>query len=176
MLTRRTPGLTLALSLTLAALIGCGPPPGGDDGGTADAAVDGGLDGGSDGGDGGWVDPNPPQATWSWIEAEIVPGCASQGNCHLGAVTSGLDLSGGGALAAMRGVQSGQVSGLSLIEPFDAAASYLVRKLEGTHTQACLDAGLIAALCGELMPPAGMISQGRRDAVVQWINEGAQDN
>ncbi len=83
--------------------------------------------------------------------------------CHdAGAVTAGLDLE-TDAWSALVGVESANSPGAVLVEPGDAEASLLYRKL--TSSQAEGEGGG--------MPPSGSLDGNSLDLVKGWIDAGA---
>lgn len=80
-------------------------------------------------------------------------------------------------IAAIRAVLIGQKSpssALSLIEPGRPEDSYVMHKVDGS-----LDCGRAACgdLCGQAMPdPNGLLPRTDRDALRDWIAQGALDN
>lgn len=65
-------------------------------------------------------------------------------------------------------------NGAKLVAPGDAAASFLMAKMDGTHASfqdKCLLPG-----CGDKMPPSGILAQDKRDLVRAWIKAGAKDD
>jgi hypothetical protein len=101
------------------------------------------------------------QATFDSIQANVFTPICEQ--CHSGAgAPFGLRLDAANSYALLVGIQSGQNSAFLRVEPNDPAASYLIRKLEGT------------AGTGERMP-AGLppLPQADIDVIRQWITDGA---
>jgi len=75
--------------------------------------------------------PSPTGPTQAEVAAIFLATC---NGCHIGGASGGLSLAGDFTVTTVN-VRSGQ-SGLDLIEPGDRAASYLYRKVEGTHIEA----------------------------------------
>ena len=75
--------------------------------------------------------PSPAGPTQEQVAAILIAAC---NGCHIGGTSGGLSLAGDFTQATVN-VPSGQ-SDLDLIEPGDRAASYLYRKVEGTHIEA----------------------------------------
>jgi hypothetical protein len=100
------------------------------------------------------------------LSAEVQPvftaHCAA---CHSGgAPAAGLSLVAGVTFGATVGVASTQVPVLSLITAGNPDASYLVDKIEGTHT------------VGAIMPPSGSMGAVDRMLVRKWAEAGALNN
>ncbi len=94
----------------------------------------------------------------------LTPDCATSG-CHAGTTSPlGLNLSAGQAYASLVRKDSSQVSGLMLVEPSNADASYLVQKLEGTQG-------------GGAQMPMGKPALKTTDLALvrEWIQAGALD-
>jgi hypothetical protein len=84
--------------------------------------------------------------------------------CHSGAgAPQGLRLDAASSYASLVGVPSQEVGSLLRVEPGNADASYLIRKLEGTATEG-----------GQMPLGAPPLPQSTIDFVRQWITEGAQ--
>ena len=124
--------------------------------------------GGSGGGSSPTAPPLPggPATTLGQIQSQIfTPTCARVG-CHDATAQAGLVLVAGAARGNLANVPSSQQPALSRVEPGDAEASYLVRKVRG-------DAGIT----GARMPISGApLSQAQIDGIIQWINDGAPAN
>lgn len=95
--------------------------------------------------------------------AVFTPECAS---CHSGptgaTLPAGMDLSDADAShAALVGVDSIMEPGIFRVVAGDPETSYLIDKLEGTHTN------------GSIMPPSGRLDQATIDVIRQWISDGA---
>ena len=77
----------------------------------------------------------------------------------------GMDLSAGASASHIIGVESAENELLLLVEPFDAANSYLYRKVSG-----------VGAIEGDPMPADGTVLSGSQIALIEnWINEGAAE-
>lgn len=83
--------------------------------------------------------------------------------CHSGGGPSP-DLASGNNFAATVGVASTHVPSLSLVAAGDPDSSYLVDKMEGTHT------------VGAIMPPSGALTADKIMLVRKWIEPGALNN
>jgi len=121
-----------------------------------------GCSGGS-GGSGG-LGPAPGPVTLSDVQTLVFsPRCATSG-CHIGpGAQMGMDLSAGASASNILGVPSAENALLLLVEPFDAANSYLYRKVSG-----------IGAIEGDPMPADGTVLSGSQIALIEdWINQGA---
>ncbi|MEE9322495.1 MAG: hypothetical protein V3U76_18785 [Granulosicoccus sp.] len=98
------------------------------------------------------------------IQQEILtPDCAMSG-CHSSTTSPlGLSLDSGKAYRGLVHKASNQVSGLMLVEPNNADASYLMQKILGTQS-------------GGLQMPLGKpsLSVEKIQAIRQWINDGAK--
>lgn len=92
----------------------------------------------------------------------LTPQCATSG-CHAGTASPlGLDLSASVAYDNLLTMSSSQVSGLQLVEPSNADASYLVHKIQGTQS------------AGQQMPLyRPPLSDEQLTLVRQWISDGA---
>jgi hypothetical protein len=114
------------------------------------------------------VNNAPAAATLSQLQASIfTPICSV---CHTGgggALPASMNLSSAAAsFAALVNVPSEQQPALMRVAPGNAAASYLVRKLEGGPN-----------ITGVRMPQGGpFLSTADVDRVKSWINAGAQNN
>lgn len=111
------------------------------------------------------VDPGPePPSFAAAIQPTLTTTCAFSG-CHGGnRPADGLDLRASAAYASLVNVPSIQVD-LMRVLPGDPEASYLVHKLEGTHT------------VGSLMPDGGPPLSAELIATVRaWIVGGAPNN
>jgi len=103
------------------------------------------------------------------VQPVFTSSCATAG-CHVGAgAPDGLDLSAGVAYGNMADVASIQLPSMDLIEPGDPDNSYLVRKIEGTQTQA-------GGLGGRMPAGTSPLSQEIIDMIRVWVEEGATDN
>ncbi len=89
--------------------------------------------------------------------------CALSG-CHSGATPpQGLNLEAANAFAALVAVNAMEAPTVQRVNPGDAPASYLIRKLEGTP-----------GIVGQRMPNArAPLPQGLVDGIKAWINAGA---
>ena len=101
--------------------------------------------------------------TLDQIQAVVfTPACAS---CHtgVGAILPGsMNLSNADAsLANLVNIDSVNEPGIFRVVAGDPDNSYLIDKLEGTHT------------VGGIMPPTGMLPQATIDEIRQWITDGA---
>lgn len=110
----------------------------------------------------GWISAlEGPQPTLAWVQDNIFDVSCAYSGCHEGAdAASGLDLTAGNAIAQTVNIKSQQVITLNLIEPGNADASYLVRKIEGNN--------ILFLRMPWLSPP---LSQEKIDAVRQWIDQ-----
>lgn len=97
------------------------------------------------------------------VQSIFSANCALPG-CHLGPTAPfGERLDAGFSYAAIVGVPSGQQPSLLRIDPGDAAASYLLRKLDGGP-----------AISGQQMPLGGEpLPDSVRDVIRNWANQGA---
>lgn len=101
----------------------------------------------------------------------IFGGSCAFSSCHAPpTVQQGVDLSDYATISSTAiGVASNQAPLLSRIEPFDSAASYLVHKIDGTQVS--------AGGSGSQMPfGAPPLSQGNRDRIRAWVDQGALNN
>jgi mono/diheme cytochrome c family protein len=88
--------------------------------------------------------------------------------CHQTAGASGgLNLEQGLAYRSIVARKSG-TSALAYVAPGMPQASYLLRKLEGTHAQ--------AGGSGEQMPPTGPLDRASIALIQSWIERGANNN
>lgn len=88
--------------------------------------------------------------------------------CHQAAGASGgLNLEQGAAYRALVSRKSGE-SPLVYVAPGDAQASYLLRKLEGTHVE--------AGGSGERMPLTGPLDPKFIGVIRDWVGAGAKEN
>lgn len=104
--------------------------------------------------------------------ADVLPilsrNCATAG-CHAGPeLATGLDLTAGQAYGQMVDRPSTQLSTMDRVEPNDPIESYLIRKMENSHTQ--------AGGSGDLMPPGFGLPATDIETIKRWISEGALDN
>lgn len=108
-----------------------------------------------------------PVDTLSALQAQIfTPTCARVG-CHDNASgQAGLVLVAGQTRANLVSVASSQQPALALVEPGNAGASYVVRKVRGD-----------ANITGARMPISGApLSEAEIDGLIAWINNGAADD
>jgi len=159
---------------------GSGPVPGDagavdPDGGRGlgDAGVDGvdaGPGGETDAGAGSDAGP-PGEVDHATVFANVLyPRCSG---CHGAFPHREPDLSRPEAIVER---ESAQVPGAVLVVPGDADASYLYRKLAGTHGDVCTSMGLSPAECGLRMPqgmPPVPLSEEELEMVREWIDGGA---
>jgi hypothetical protein len=88
--------------------------------------------------------------------------CALAG-CHITSTEANLGLvlkDAATSRANLVDVPSGEIQGVMRVVPGSAAQSWLMSKLE----------------TGEMPKQGGMLSQGTRDTIRNWIDQGAQDN
>ena len=114
-----------------------------------------------DGGGGG------ESTTLSTIQDEIfTPTCALAG-CHdSGSSSAGLVLQAGRSFDELVGVPSNQQPLLQRVSPGLPDSSYLLDKLRGA-----------AGISGQRMPIGGpLLADEQLDGIVQWIEDGAEDN
>ena len=111
---------------------------------------------------------NAAPVTLTQIQADVFsPACSG---CHSGptgnSLPGGMNLSSANdSHAALVNVQSLQVGALNRVTPGDPDNSYLIQKLEGTHT------------VGSRMPQGGpFLDQATVDSIRQWITDGAPNN
>lgn len=84
--------------------------------------------------------------------------------CHGSALQAGLDLRSGNSYADLVNVTATQVS-MNRVTPFDPAASYLLKKLDGTQT------------VGARMPLGGTVLDSiDMQNIKNWISNGAESN
>lgn len=114
--------------------------------------------------------PPPPPPTgfgpnFSEIQTNVfTPSCASS-SCHGGAgPAAGLNLESASSYAGLVGIVSTQDGALQMVNPGNPDISYLIQKMEGTHS------------IGDVMPPSGAILQASIDTIRQWITDGAIDD
>jgi len=110
--------------------------------------------------------------------ADIAPILTSRcaGGCHaapdgtcLDAPAAGLSLCEPEARGALVDVPSRELSGIALVAPFDAARSYLIRKL----VPAIPDGGPLPGTFGQREPPDGPLPDDQLRALSDWIDGGA---
>ncbi len=111
------------------------------------------------------IDNTQIEATFSSIQQSVLtPTCARSG-CHVGNnPAGGLNLQAGQAFGNLVNVQSREDGRKFLVQPNDAANSYLFMKIIGS------------GIVGARMPIGGSLSQSQINAVRDWIDGGAQDN
>ena len=147
------PGRTLAVSLLIGVLSSCGGNGQGLDVNGRPLSESG-------------SDNTPDVSTdgaFNQIQAEILtPDCAFSG-CHSGTTSPlGLNLDTGKSYANLINRESSQASGVILVEPDNADASYLIHKLEGTQSG------------GLQMPLAKQpLSADKIQLIRNWILDGA---
>lgn len=111
------------------------------------------------------VDPPSELATFTRVQREVfTPKCALSG-CHLGppaAAQEQLVLTEGVAYDSIVMVRSNQNTSLFRVAPFDAANSYLVRKITPG-----------SFIAGERMPQTGELTDAERQLVTDWVTRGA---
>lgn len=109
--------------------------------------------------------------TFTSIAASIlVPRCATSA-CHTGSPPANgvpVSLDADVAWVELVGVQAIGAPGLSVVEPFDTSASYLVHKLRGTGSQ--------VGGTDLLMPPDGQLDEVELLAIEGWIANGAPND
>lgn len=118
------------------------------------------------------------EPTWTSVYREVIerPGCNGGPTCHAGTLAGQLDMStSAGAYAALVGVpgmgagSGGNVgcasTGLLRVAPNDPDNSLLVQKLEQP-----------TPVCGQRMPPSGMLSAERLQQLRMWITNGALED
>lgn len=107
--------------------------------------------------------PAPP--TYAEIQYVFDRNCT--GSCHAGAAPfEGLVLTADVSYAMLVGVASAQAPDLARVAPGDAAGSYLLHKLRGTH----VDAGG----SGNAMPPYLVLADTELEVFRAWIAAGAE--
>jgi len=121
--------------------------------------------------------PSPGLPTWSAVYRDVLqaPGCSSGPACHSSALAGQLKLSTQAeAYAALVSVKAmgASSSGVSCsatdrlrVAPGDADASLLVQKLTAA-----------APVCGQHMPPGGMLRPEQIEQLRMWIADGAKNN
>ena len=114
-------------------------------------------------------DPAAPQPIWSAIHGEVIgPICSG---CHGGAG----GLSGMGdcntAYANTVSIVSTENPTMNRIEPGVPMASWLMHKLDGTHSWFTMDC--VGGFCGGQMPLGSPLPDVTRDAIRAWITNGA---
>jgi hypothetical protein len=107
-------------------------------------------------------------ATFTRVKAEVLPSCALSG-CHAAGNTTpyqSLVLPAGQEHAALVNVESVDAPGQILVVPGDAAASYVIAKMEGA-----------AGITGSPMPPPfGDLPPEQLQLMRDWIDAGALDD
>ena len=111
------------------------------------------------------IDPPSELATFTRVQREVfTPKCALSG-CHLGpssAAQEGLVLTEGASYDNIVMVRANQNTSLFRVAPFDAANSYLVRKITpGT------------IIVNDRMPQTGELTDAERRLVTDWVARGA---
>lgn len=109
------------------------------------------------------VTPNGGTDFTSIRDEVLLPSCAFS-SCHGGTNAGGLVLDEAGAYDALVGVES-TAADATLVVPGDAAASYLMQKLDG-------DAGIE----GDPMPPSGLLDARTVERIRVWIDDGAAND
>lgn len=123
--------------------------------------------------DAGSADAGVPDAVgFSMVFASVFyPRCA---HCHDGAPRSPSPVI--SAHDALVGAESTEVPGVLLVAAGDPEASYLYRKIAGTHADVCIELELPATDCGLRMPrgvDAAPLSEDELELVREWIEGGA---
>lgn len=96
------------------------------------------------------------------VQPVLTANCTS---CHsAGLAAAGLDLTAGTTFGATVNIASTQVPALARVVPADPDSSYLVDKIQGTHT------------VGGIMPPGGALGIVDIVLVRKWIEAGALNN
>jgi hypothetical protein len=115
----------------------------------------------------------PLEATWPTVVETFGQSCAF-GGCHA-AGSPQVVLVDDVAYDNIVNAPSEQVPALNLVEPGDPTSSYLYLKVADLHEQACTDAGVGVATCGERMPPPpnAPLQAARIQAIHDWIADGA---
>jgi len=117
-----------------------------------------------------------PEATFAWISENVLASrCVA---CHdAGEIPRAmLPLNPELAYDALVNRSSIEVVELDRVEPGDPDASYLFRKITGTHASVCEEHGLPTSSCWSAMPPpavAPRLSEDAIEAVREWIEAGA---
>jgi hypothetical protein len=125
-------------------------------------------------GEGSIDTPPPPKTTFADIQPILATRCA--GGCHaaedgtcLDAPVAGLSLCTTQARGALVDVPSTELAGISLVAPYDAARSYLIRKVvPGTP-----GGGPIPGTFGQREPPDAPLPPDQLRAMSDWIDGGA---
>jgi len=125
-------------------------------------------------GDGPRGTPPTPPPTFADIAPIFAARCA--GGCHaapdgtcLDAPTAGLSLCLPEARAALVNRASRQLSGMALVAPFNAARSYLIRKI----VPATPGGGPVPGTFGQREPPDAPLPDDQIRAISDWIDGGA---
>lgn len=111
-------------------------------------------------------------ASWFALHAQVIG--STCGGCHGGVGAAGLaglnDCNTG--YAALVDVAATEIPTMDRIEPGNPATSWVMHKLDGTHT--AFTASCVSGFCGSRMPLGGdPLSPAVRDALRQWILAGA---
>lgn len=114
----------------------------------------------------GGGDPTPGVSFAGAVQPIFNSNCASSG-CHSsGSATGGLVLTEGQAFANIVNVPSVEQSSLMRVQPGDAEASYLVRKIRG-------DAGISG---GRMPLNRAPLTSSEIQTIIDWVNQGAANN
>ncbi len=112
-----------------------------------------------------FVLPEGTKATFAGNVDPIFAASCALGGCHDAASSqAGLTLSDGASYDNLVDAMSSQMPMLSRVEPFNAADSYVYRKVTGTD------------ILLSQMPVGGMLSGTQMDTIEAWILEGAVRN
>lgn len=102
--------------------------------------------------------------TWTEVDEVLQRSCGFD-SCHAASAAAGGLSVEGDAYAAIVGVASAQDPSTNLVEPGDAAGSYLVMKLRGTE-------GITA---DAMPPPNGGLDEADIALIESWIDAGASE-
>ena len=105
-------------------------------------------------------------ATFTAVENEVIGLSCAFSSCHgASAGAGGLQLTGTDDYQRLVNVQSTVLADETLVIPFDADNSYLIKKVLGTD-----------GIEGDIMSPGSGISEEQLQLLTSWINAGAEDN
>ncbi len=125
-------------------------------------------------------DPQTPSVAFARDVKPIFKQSCAFTSCHgsLSGSSNGVFLGGEDPQrvhAAIVGVKATKLPTMALVEPADPRASFLLRKMDGSHC--VLDAQCTGGDCGQVMPRNGeTLPVESRDTVRRWIAQGAKND
>ena len=117
------------------------------------------------------------------VQPILTANCAVAG-CHAAPLVAPMSMEAGQTFGSLVGQASCEAPGVKRVEPGNGAASYIIRKLEGTQSAfpgaaACTGCGNFTAVgdCGAQMPFGGApLPPPEIQLIRDWIDQGAANN